>query len=78
MILVGINPVAIIVFHHLIGYLVEETQEVVLNAAVKARLAAACNITTRNLAVQLDKLVTSGVINKVATNIYTFNEELYK
>ena len=74
MILAGVSPVGIIVFNHLIAYLVEETQEIILNATAKKRLAASCNITTRNLAEQLVKLVSSGVINKVATDVYTFNE----
>ena len=61
----------------LLKYLVHETQEVVLNAVVKQRIAAACHITTGVVANELRQLVQQWLISKVSTDTYTLNPELF-
>ena len=61
----------------LLKYLVHETQEVVLNAAAKQRIAAACRVATGAVANELCQLVQQGFIDKVAADTYTLNPELF-
>ena len=61
----------------LLKYLVHNTQEVVLNAAAKQRIAVACHVTTGVIANELRQPVQQGLISKVSTDTYTLNPELF-
>lgn len=61
----------------LLKYLVHETQEVVLNAAAKQRIATACRVATGAVANELHQLAQQGLISKVSTDTYTLNPELF-
>lgn len=61
----------------LLKYLVHETQEVILNTVAKQRIAAACRVTTRIVANELQQLVQQGLISKVSADTYTLNPELF-
>ena len=61
----------------LLKYLVHNTQEVILNAAAKQRIAVACHTTTWTVANELHQLAQQGLISKVSTDTYTLNPELF-
>ena len=77
MITPGITTLNKRVLQELVQYLVEDTREVVLNAAVKRRIATACNITTQELAKELKLLTRMRVMCKVDTDVYELNDELF-
>ena len=73
----GITTLNKLVLQELVQYLVEDTTEVILNAAVKRRLAAACNISARELVKELKLLTRMRVLYRVDTDIYELNSELF-
>ena len=73
----GITALNKLVTQELAQYLVEDTTEVILNAAIKRRIATACNITTKELAKELRLLTRMRVLHRVDTDIYELNSELF-
>ena len=73
----GITALNKLVLQELVQYLVEDTTEVILNAAVKRRIATACNISARELAKELKLLTRMRVLYRVDTGIYELNSELF-
>ena len=73
----GITTLNKLVLQELVQYLVEDTTEVILNAAVKRRIATACGITTKELTKELRLLTRMRVLHRVDTDIYELNSELF-
>ena len=73
----GITTLNKLVTQELAQYLVEDTTEVILNAAVKRRIATACSISTQELAKELRLLTRMRVMYRVDTDIYELNSELF-
>ena len=73
----GITALNKFVTQELAQYLVEDTTEVILNAAVTRRIATACSISTQELAKELRLLTRMRVLYRVDTDIYELNSELF-
>ena len=75
--LAELSPLSTAILLELLKYLVHDTQEVILNAIAKQRIAAACRITTVAVTNELRQLVQQGLVSKVAADTYTLNPELF-
>lgn len=73
----GLPTTAGDLMHELLNYVTYGTQEIVLTATIKKRIADSIGIATKTLDNRLQDLVKKGIIDRVGSGTFTLNPYLF-